>query len=447
MSAAEAQMEVSVIGSGGREHVLADVLGASDNVSAVHALPGNPGIDMLPKGVSVPNVGVMDFDNIVRYHQEKGIKLAVVGPESPLIGGLADVLRANGILTVGPSRKASQFEGSKIFTNDFNSRHDIPQPKGMVARNPRSMISRLKQLDANGWVIKADGEAGGKGVGVPDSFEEALEFVNRMVNGDLKKAAATGALWQRRFPLSDPEVSDYWAIDKSGNKLNLGAAQDHKRVGEGDTGKNGGGSGAYSDVPYELYSESHREQSEYDTQRFIEGAIEDGVDYQGFLFRGLMIHNDIPNVLEYNIRFGDPEAQVILPRWQRAGVDFHELFMAMAEGKLDQITLPKLTGSAALTICLMAEGYPGSSPKGDEILGLDKHYDDNVMIYHGGTRRGDDGKLYTNGGRILYVTAFGEDLVDAQGRALWAIGEENNGVHFRGMHFRPDIGARALNAA
>lgn len=438
-----AGMEVAVIGSGGREHVLADMIGTSENVDRVYALPGNPGIDALPKGESVPSISAMDIDGIVRHAKEKEVGLVVVGPESPLIAGLGDVLRANGILTVGPSKKAAQFEGSKIFSHYFNERHGIPQPDGDPVTDPKKAIVYVEEHEPGTYVVKGDGEGGGKAVLVTKDKDEAREFVQELLDGGFGGSGSLGILFQECLPIEAPEVSQYWAIDKNGNKLNLGAAQDHKRVGEGDTGLNGGGSGAYSDVPLSLYSADHRRQSETHTQTFIEGAIEDGVNYEGFLFEGLMIANNVPNRLEYNIRFGDPEAQVVLPRWQRAGLDFHELFMAMAEGRLDQVALPRLTGSAALTICLMAPDYPNGSSKGEEIIGLEEDYGDDVMIYHGGTMRGDDGKLYTNGGRIAYVGAHGDDLLDAKTKALTVI--EN--IHFKGMKIRTDIGDRALRAS
>ncbi len=441
-----AGMEVAVIGSGGREHVLAEALGESEIVDTVYCLNGNPGVDMLEKGVSVP-ICSGDIEGIVQFARQEQLDMVVVGPEAPLIAGLADALRANNIQTIGPSKKAAQLEGSKIFFQEFCERNDLPVVPALgIARAPHvaeEARAFVEKYDPSQYVAKADGEAGGKGAGVFDTREEYRAFVDMLLDGGFSDAAARGIVFQEKKPTEDPEVSDYSFWDRNGNFIELPAAQDHKRVGEGDTGLNGGGSGAYSPVPESLWTPARQKAKTENLETFSEASKREGLNYEGFLFEGWM--GDWK--LEDNVRFGDPEAQVVIPRLTRSGLDFAELMMAGAEGRLDQFVLPQLFGEHAMSFCLMAENYPETPVTGDEIMGLDREFGDDIRIYHGGTILGDDGKLYTKGGRVLYVTAFGANLVEARNKALGVIGQEDGGIYFRGMQFRRDIGERALRVA
>ncbi len=436
-------MEVAVIGGGGREHVMSEAFAASEGVKTVYCLPGNPGVDMLGKGTSVP-IDATDIDGIVAFARQENLGLVAVGPEAPLIAGLADALRESGIKTIGPSKKAAQLEGSKIFFQEFCERNGLPVQEALaIARNPEDARAFVEANDPLDYVIKADGEAGGKGVGLPKDQNAAREFTEMLLEGGYNNSAARGIVFQKRIPMEVSEVSDYSFFDRKGNFVELPAAQDHKRVGEGDTGLNTGGTGAYSPVPESLYTLDDRKANRDELKRFADASLREGLNYEGFWFRGKMGGRD----LEGGVRFGDPEAEAVIPRLTRSGLDFAEFMMAGAEARLDSFTMPQLLGEHALTICLMAERYPGKPAGPDEIFGLDQEYGDDILIHHGGTMLGDDGKFYTNGGRNLYVTAFGSDLLSARNKALGIIGQENGGIYFRGMHFRRDIGQRALDAA
>lgn len=444
-------MNVAVLGSDGRSHVLAEALDASSGVERVFGLKGTPGIDLLGKGETV-GISPTDFDGVRGFMRQENIGLAVVSPEGPLVKGVADVLRASDVLTIGPSKDAARYEGSKIRFQEFCEQNRLPIVEALgIARSPEAARAFVKNHEYSTYVIKGDGLGAGKATGVPESQKKAEEFNEQLLAGDFSNAAADGIVYQRRINVTRPEVSSYALIDKSGNVLPMGFAQDHKRVGEGDTGLNGGGSGAYSDVPKTIFNRLQQERA-YEIQRdFVESTLREEVPYEGFSFDGLMLENDTSEgvrLLEKNVRFGDPEAQVIIPRYVRAGVDFLDVFVAAAEDKLDTISLPQQLGEQAVTIALMSEGYPtNNTVTGYEIFGLDQEFDDDISIYHGGTKVDNEGRFFTSGGRVLYVTAFAPTIREAREKALANIGPDNHGIYFEEMQYRSDTAHQAIDAA
>lgn len=443
--------KVGVVGGGAREHVLADTIAQHNDVQTVYGFPGNPAFDdMVPGGESV-GIPVSDHDGIVSFARQEGVGFMVIGPETPLIAGLADHLRVEGIKTMGPSADGARFEGSKIFTHNFNRDNNILQPRGIVKRGARELMNWVTANSPRNYVMKADGEAAGKGVGLPDSYEEALEFANRLINGDLKEAAARGVLLQERIDIIRPEVSAYTLIDCNRNFIELGAAQDHKRQLDGDGGPNTGGMGAYSPVPGDIYGEHNRQQQTANIEKFVAGLDKDNIDFDGALFSGLMLdqiddgnhgEHHINKVLEYNVRFGDPEAQVVLPQY---GGYLLELLLATAEGRLDQMQAPAVSALAHVCIVLCAENYPDSSPSGIKIQGLDKDIDpEKASVYMAGVKK--EGEEYvTAGGRVVSVVGHGATHEEARANAEATIGED--GIHWPGMRNRSDIAHQAIKSA
>lgn len=446
--------EVAIVGNGGREATLAHVLNESPQVKHVYGLNGNPYFDSLEKGFSV-GVKPNDTEGILAFARQENLDMVIFGPEAPLIAGAADALRAEGVRVLGPSQKAARLEGGKIFAQEFNARHNISSPTALaIARTEYEALSFVDATDPLRYVIKADGEAGGKGVGVFDTQKEMFRFTRELFGGAFNNAAKDGVVFQARE--TGPEVSSFWLIDKNGNRVNLGYSQDHKRQLVGDKGKNTGGMGAYSPVPENIFDHKLKTQDQIIADQVIGGCYEENMPYEGFLYNGLMITEErmglsaiikIAKVIEYNIRFGDPEAEVCLPLLQRAGVDMYEVLDAAVDGKLDQIELPSQLGEVAVTICLADGGYPDSTTPGTEIHGLDNEYE-NAIVFHAGVAK-EDNKYYTAGGRVVYATGFGKDHDDAYENAESAIGDapNGNGVYFDGMQWRNDIAGQARTAA
>lgn len=439
-------METLVVGGGGREHAIAEILNAHEDVSSVLGVNENLGIFGLSKGVWTSNASTesMSFDDkVVSLVESRDVGLVVIGPEAPIIGGLGDRIRAQGRDVFAPSAEAAQMtEGSKIATYEFNERWGITQPNSVIFR-PSELETALKHVSSrnpNEIVIKADGLAGGKGVILPDSSDEAATAIMDMLaEGRYDGAGKEGLLVAERY--HGPEVSVFVITDGTKIKV-LPFAQDHKRIGEGDTGLNTGGMGAYAPLSESMPSRAQVAQIEEMAQRVVEGMAHEGVPYQGCLYMGLMLAEETggePAVIEYNCRFGDPEAQVVLPLLQEAGVDTFELLRSAAEGNLTDVYIPSNLGKSALTVCLASAGYPESSSKGDVISGLDQEYP-NTAVYHGGTKRNELGQVITNGGRVLYVTGFGDIPATAAANAYATIGEGK--ITFPGMQYRRDIGWR-----
>ena len=419
-------MNVLLIGSGGREHALAWRLAASPLLTKLYAAPGNPGI---AREAELVGLDVDDHDAVRRFCLDHGIDLVVVGPEAPLVGGLADDLRQAGIRVFGPSKAAAQLEGSKGFTKDLCARFGIPTGayRRFSALEPAKAYVREQGAPI---VIKADGLAAGKGVTVAMTLEEALEALDACFDGSFGSAGAEVVV--EEF-LTGEEASFFCLCDGI-TALPFGTAQDHKRVGDGDTGPNTGGMGAYSPAPVmtpEIVERTMREIVE-PTMR---GMAELGHPFQGVLFVGLMIGEEGPKLIEYNVRFGDPECQVLMMRLKE---DLLVLLNAAVDGQLAH-TSARWREETALTVVMAARGYPASPEKGSVIRGVDAAGRDDVEIFHAGTALR-DGELVANGGRVLNVTAMGASAGMAQTLAYEAVAR----IDWPEGFYRRDIGWRAV---
>lgn len=427
-------LEVAVVGNGGREYEIGRQLALSEAVDTVYFLDGNAGTDELPGGVNVP-IKPTEASDIVRFADERQLALTIIGPEAPLVAGVTDRLRARGLTVFGPSAEAAQLEASKAYATEFMKQNGIPHPFSVVATSFGHAMTLTSGVPPERYVIKADGLAGGKGVVLPKTYLEARETLRGMfVEGGYDGAGKDRVVIQER--LHGPEVSVFVVSDGERFTI-LPFAQDHKRLGSGDTGPNTGGMGAYSPLPEGMVTTVQELKIQDIAERSINGMARRGVPYQGVLYMGLMLAEEKggdPVVIEYNARFGDPETQVVLPVLSEAGVDVFELLRSSAEGRLDVTAMPQHLGTAALTVCLAARGYPEKPEKGQVIHGLDATYD-GVILHHAGTRR-IGGAVESSGGRALYVTGVGETVDEAAARAYRAIGR----VGFEGMQYRDDIG-------
>jgi phosphoribosylamine---glycine ligase len=420
--------EVLIVGSGGREYELGRAISISPEVEKIYFSPGNAGTEMLPKGENT-SVNPLDFPSDV---------FTVIGPEAPLVAGLADELRTAGRLVFGPSSAAAKLEGSKSFAATFMKENGIPQPNFYAADNLSCALALTEGADPSKYVIKADGIASGKGVVLPKTVEQAEEVIKDMFHGKYEGAGSERVVFQER--LSGPEASVFVVSDGK-NFTILPLAQDHKRLKEGDMGPNTGGMGSYAPAS-PLVNDSQLEKIFDIAEKTINGMRNLGTPYQGLLYIGLILAEEYggdPCVIEYNCRFGDPETQVVLPLLENAGVDTYQLLKSASEcdiGKRFSPTSLMRVGGAALTVCLAASGYPENPKKGDIIHGLDKEYRD-VIVHHAGTKR-QNNNIVTAGGRVLYLTGLGETMDEAAERAYSAVGTQ--GVHFNGMQYRRDIG-------
>lgn len=430
------EVDVLVVGGGGREHELARQMDASPLVRKVYVAPGNAGTAQLKKGENVA-LSATDVIGIVDYAKSHEVSLVVIGPEAPLVIGLADALRGANIAVFGPSRQAAQLEASKVFASDFMERHDIPQPNCQTVHTLEEALAAIKDRNPRSYVLKADGLAGGKGVVLPESEAEAEQTIRDMCSGEgYDGAGKDGIVIQER--LHGPEVSAFAVTDGTQVVL-LPFSQDHKRLNDNDKGPNTGGVGAYSPLPESIVSIEQAAKIRDIAERSIAGMSADGMPYQGVLFIGLMLAEERggdPVVIEYNVRFGDPETEVLLPVLSESGCDVADMIMAVANNTIASVRVPAEYTRTALTVCLCAAGYPGDVRKGDIIEGLDKTYD-GAIIHQAGTKKEND-EVVTAGGRVLYVTGFGATADEAAANAYAAIGEQ--GVHFDGMHYRRDIG-------
>ncbi len=415
-----------IIGNGGREHAFAKTLG--DDVT-IFVAPGNAGTGLMP------NVTNVETSDPVQFAKDNNVNVTIIGPEAPLVAGVADDFRAAGLTVVGPSQIAAQLESSKSFACEFMERQGIAYPKSRTIHSVEEFTD-----EATSIVIKADGLAGGKGVVLPETNEEAVSTLAAMFDGAYDNAGANGVVIQER--LSGPEVSAFALTDGTDFVL-LPFAQDHKRLKDGDQGPNTGGMGAYAQVPESIVSPAQYEKIRDIAKKTVDGMKAEGNPYKGILYIGVMLaeqRGGDPVVIEYNARFGDPETEVVLTILANAGVDVYELLKS-TDGTLNSSLLDDLNlNQSALTICFASAGYPESSRKGDEILGLDTKFPDGVFVHHAATALV-DGKVVTNGGRVLYVTAVADTIDEAAANAYSVIGD--NGVHFDGMQYRTDIGKQA----
>ena len=425
-------MKVLVIGNGGREHALAWRAAKSPLADKVFVAPGNPGTAKEDKMENV-NICVSDIQGLVDFAKKEQIGLTIVGPEAPLVDGVVDAFEKEGLKIFGPSKAGAQLEGSKSFTKDFLKRHNIPTAAYQVFTKTDEAVAYIEKMGAP-IVIKADGLAAGKGVVVAMTLQEAIDAVHNMLD-DHQFGDASASVVVEEF--MEGEEASFIVMSDTINALPMATSQDHKRVGDGDTGPNTGGMGAYSPAPV-VTDEVYKKVMDRIINPTLRGMADDGIPYRGFLYAGLMIDkNGDPRVVEFNCRFGDPETQPIMLRMQS---DLVELCLKACEnGGLKGVDI-KYDPRPALGIVLAAHNYPASPRKGDKITGLDIKTDDTLKVFQAGTKQvGDD--IVTNGGRVLCVTALGDDVAAAREKAYAHI----NNIHFDGMFYRKDIAWRALN--
>jgi phosphoribosylamine--glycine ligase len=423
-------MKILLVGSGAREHALCWTIAASPLCDVLYCAPGNAGIS--EDAICVP-INADDIKGLVKFSIETSIDFVVVGPEGPLVNGLIDNLNSAGIKAFGPSAAAAQLEGSKSFTKEFCLRHNIPTAAFKRFTCCDEAISYVQKQGAP-IVIKADGLAAGKGVTVAKTIEEA-------------EKAIIAALKHHAFGVAGNEIvieecligeeASFHALVDGQNALPLAAAQDHKAVGEGDTGPNTGGMGTYSPAP--IINETLKQQvmDEFILPT-IKGMAQEGNPFKGVLYAGLMITSEGPKLIEYNARFGDPETQVLMLRLKS---DLLPALIACADGQLANFDL-RWDDSSAVCVVMASEGYPGNYEKGSIIKGVETlATDQNVMVFHAGTGHSNSGELIANGGRVLSVTALGDNLQSARDNAYSAIAK----IDWPGGFYRRDIGWRAIN--
>ncbi|QKG70856.1 phosphoribosylamine--glycine ligase [Erythrobacter mangrovi] len=419
-------MNILLLGSGGREHALAWKLAQSPLCDKLWAAPGNPGIAQEAECIGLD---ATDHAAVIEFCRAQSIDLVVIGPEAPLVDGLADSLRAAGLDTFGPSKQAAQLEGSKGFTKELCKRANIPTARYERCTSLEQAWGKLKRFDPP-FVLKADGLAAGKGVVIAETREEAQEALNDMFGGQFGSAGSEVVIEQ--FLVG--EEASFFALTDGSSIVPIGTAQDHKRVGEGDTGPNTGGMGAYSPAPVLSEALQARVMREI-VEPTVRTMREEGMPYSGVLYAGLMLTKDGPQLIEYNARFGDPECQVLMMRLES---DLVELMLACAQGRLDEIAPPKLADEFALTVVMAAEGYPGTPKKGGAI-DLGDAEAAGAKVFHAGTALG-DGKLVASGGRVLNVTAKGASATEAQRKAYTAV----DAITFPEGFCRRDIGQREV---
>ncbi|OJF17400.1 MAG: phosphoribosylamine--glycine ligase [Bacillaceae bacterium G1] len=424
-------MKVLVVGQGGREHALVWKLAQSPRVSRLYCAPGNAGIAELATCVPISET---DLDGLVRFAKEEGIDLTVVGPEAPLVAGLVDRFEAEGLRVFGPRKEAAMLEGSKAFAKEIMSKYGIPTAQYQSFEDYDEALRYVREHGAP-IVLKADGLAAGKGVTVAQTLEEAEAALERMMKDKVFGEAGKRVVVEEF--LQGQELSLMAFVDGE-TVLPMVPVQDHKPVFDGDKGPNTGGMGTYSPTP-QLPQSVIEESVERILKPVAKAMVAEGKPYRGVLYGGLMVTAEGPKVIEFNARFGDPETQVVLPRLE---TDLLDVLEAVVEGRLADIQL-QWKREAAVCVILASEGYPGSYPKGRVIEGLfdpEEQRKRQVYLFHSGTAR-KDGQWLTNGGRVLGVTALGEDLAAAREKAYRAIEE----IRFEGMHYRKDIGLRGLS--
>ncbi|MGB1110478.1 MAG: phosphoribosylamine--glycine ligase [Gammaproteobacteria bacterium] len=423
-------MKILVIGGGGREHALAWKAAQSSRVETVFVAPGNAGTAREAKMQNVA-IGAEDLPALVEFAQANGIDLTIVGPEAPLVAGVVDQFQAAGLRCFGPSAGAAQLEGSKAFTKDFLARHNIPTAAYGNFTDAEEAKAYIRQMGAP-IVVKADGLAAGKGVILAQTVEEAEAAVDDMLAGNAFGEAGHRVVVEEF--LVGEEASFICIVDGK-TALPMASSQDHKAAGEGDTGPNTGGMGAYSPAPV-VTAEIHERAMREVIEPTVRGMAAEGNDFTGFLYAGLMIGPDgTPKVLEYNVRFGDPETQPIMMRLKS---DLIDLLEAALDGRLDQAD-SEWTPNPTLGVVMAAGGYPGSYGKGDVISGIDAAEATGCKVFHAGTAD-KDGKVVTSGGRVLCVVAEGETVAEAQAKAYAGV----DCIQWDGAYVRRDIGYRAV---
>ena len=424
-------MKVLVVGSGGREHALCWAIAKSPRCARLYCAPGNPGIAAVAECV---DVAAEDLDGLVAFARDRAVDFVVVGPEAPLVAGLADRLIEAGVAVFGPSRAAAEIEGSKVLMKDLCAKYGIPTADYARFDEPDAAKEYIRAHGAP-IVVKASGLAAGKGVTVCDNVNEAYAAIDHVMTERTFGASGEEVVIERC--LEGEEVS-FFALVDGVRAIAFGACQDHKARDDGDKGPNTGGMGAYAPTPL-ISPALEQDIMARCILPMAKGLVAEGKPYRGVLFAGLMMTADGPKVLEYNARFGDPECQVLMARLKSDALD---VLHACATGRLDRIAVDWRTDSA-LTVVMAAKGYPGSYEKGTEILGLaEAEGIEDVHVFHAGTRR-ENGRLLAMGGRVLGVTALGASVAEAQRKAYAAVDR----IRWPGGFCRRDIGWRAIGRA
>ncbi|EQH96726.1 phosphoribosylamine--glycine ligase [Clostridioides difficile DA00310] len=415
-------MKILVVGGGGREHAICWKLSKEKNVEKIYCAPGNAGIANVAECV---NIGDTNIEELLKFAKENEIGLTIVGPEVPLVMGIVDEFEKEGLRVFGPNKKCAQLEGSKAFSKEFMIKHNIPTAKYKEYTNLEEAIS---EIDSFGYpvVIKADGLAAGKGVVIPENREDAIATLKEMMS-DKKFGAAGDKIVIEEF-LKGIETSILAFVDND-TIVPMASAKDHKKVNNYEQGPNTGGMGTFS--PSEIYTEELANKvKETVLEKTLEGFKKDGLNFKGILFVGLMITEDGEKVLEYNVRFGDPETQSVLFRLE---TDLHEIMEAILDNKLKDIEI-NYSDDEAVCVMLTSGGYRDSYEKGKIITGLE-NLDDDIVVFHSGTKMF-DGNLVTNGGRVIGITAKSTTVKDAAEKVY----ENIKKINFEGMHYRTDIG-------
>lgn len=415
-------MKILVVGGGGREHAICWKLSNEDNVEKIYCAPGNAGISQVAECIAI---GDSDIDKLIDFVKENNIDLTVVGPEVPLVKGIVDRFEVEGLKIFGPNKECAQLEGSKSFSKDFMVKHNIPTAK---YKEYTEIDKAISEIDSFGYpvVIKADGLAAGKGVVILENKEDALDALKEMML-DKKFGEAGNKIVVEEF-IKGVETSILAFVDNN-TIIPMVSAKDHKKVYNNEQGPNTGGMGTFS--PSEIYTDDlEKEIREKVLDRTLDGLKKDGLKFKGILFIGLMITNDGAKVLEYNVRFGDPETQSVL---FRLDTDLNKIMTSIIDNKLAEIKI-KYKAEQAVCVMLTSGGYPNSYEKGKVITGLE-NLDKDIVVFHSGTKLVDE-KLVTNGGRVIGITAKANTVKDAANKVY----ENIKKIDFEGMHYRTDIG-------
>ena len=414
-------MRILVVGGGGREHAICWKLNNESNVEKIYCAPGNAGISNVAECI---DIGDSDIENLLKFAKENQIDLTIVGPEIPLVAGIVDAFEKEGLKIFGPNKKCAQLEGSKSFSKDFMIRHNLPTAK---YKEYTDLDEAISEIDSFGYpvVIKADGLAAGKGVVIPENREDAITTLKEMMS-DKKFGKAGDKIVVEEF-LNGIETSILAFVDND-TIVPMVSSKDHKKVFEGETGLNTGGMGTFS--PSEIYTdELAKEIQEKILDKTLEGFKKDNLNYKGILFVGLMITEDGPKILEYNVRFGDPETQSVL---FRLDTDLNKIISAILDNNLKNIEI-NYSKEEAICVMLTSGGYPESYEKGKVISGLE-NLDSDIVVFHSGTKF-DNGNIVTNGGRVIGITAKGKTVKEA-GEKVY---ENIKKINFERMHYRKDI--------
>lgn len=414
-------MRILVVGGGGREHAICWKLSKEANVEKIYCAPGNAGISNVAECI---DIGDSDIENLLKFAKENQIDLTIVGPEIPLVAGIVDAFEKEGLKIFGPNKKCAQLEGSKSFSKDFMIRHNLPTAK---YKEYTDLDEAISEIDSFGYpvVIKADGLAAGKGVVIPENREDAITTLKEMMS-DKKFGKAGDKIVVEEF-LNGIETSILAFVDND-TIVPMVSSKDHKKVFEGEAGLNTGGMGTFS--PSEIYTdELAKEVQEKILDKTLEGFKKDNLNYKGILFVGLMITEDGPKILEYNVRFGDPETQSVL---FRLDTDLNKIIIAILENNLKDIEI-NYSKEEAICVMLTSGGYPENYEKGKVISGLE-NLDSDIVVFHSGTKF-DNENIVTNGGRVIGITAKGKTVKEA-GEKVY---ENIKKINFEGMHYRKDI--------